>query len=99
MISKLEAMAEQRGLLASLRRSHAGLIAVVTTVLTCGSLTNALANGKHHGHTSHLSSWHTDGAGTLHPSVTMRDRFGAGTAKDILGVLIRFTVGILVTAT
>jgi hypothetical protein len=60
MISKLEAMAEQRGLLASLRRSHAGLIAVVTTVLTCGSLTNALANGKHHGHTSHLSSWHAE---------------------------------------
>src|SRR5262245_26827262 len=60
MISKLEAMAEQRGLLASLRRSHAGLIAVVTTVLTCGSLTNALANGKHHGHNSHLSSWHAE---------------------------------------
>ena len=60
MISKLEAMAEQRGLLASLRPSHAALIAVVTTVLTCGSLTNALANGKHHGHTSHLSSWHAE---------------------------------------
>jgi hypothetical protein len=54
MISKLEALAEQRGLLSSLRRSHAGLVAVVTTVLTCGSPTNALANGKHHGHTSHL---------------------------------------------
>jgi hypothetical protein len=60
MISKLEALAEQRGLLSSLRRSHAGLVAVVTTVLTCGSLTNALANGKHHGHTSHLSSWHAE---------------------------------------
>jgi hypothetical protein len=99
MISKLEAMAEQRGLLASLRRSHAGLIAVVTTVLTCGSLTNALANGKHHGHTSHLSSWHTDGAGTLHPSVTMRDRFGVATAQVTFAVLTQSTVGILVTAT
>src|SRR5690348_3524841 len=60
MISELEAMAERRGLLASLRRSHTGLVAVVATVLTCGSLTQALANGKVHGHTSHLPSWHAE---------------------------------------
>ena len=106
MISKLEVMAEQRGLLASLRRSHAGLIAVVTTVLTCGSLTNALANGKHHGHTSHTflagtpsATLDTDGAGILHLSVTMRDPFGVATAKVTFAVLTQSTVGILVTAT
>jgi hypothetical protein len=37
------------------------IITIVAAVLTCGSLTEALANGKHHGHTSHhLPSWHAE---------------------------------------
>jgi hypothetical protein len=39
------------------------------------------------------------GAGTLHLSVTMRGPFGLATAKHISAVLIRSTVGTLVTAT
>jgi hypothetical protein len=41
----------------------------------------------------------TAGAGTLHLSVTMWDPFGVATAKVTFAVLIRSTVGILVTAT
>ena len=41
----------------------------------------------------------TGGAGTRHLSVTMWDPFGVATAKVIFAVLIRSTVGILVTAT
>ena len=39
------------------------------------------------------------GAGTQHPSVTMWDPFGVATAKVTFAVLIRSTVGILVTVT
>jgi len=54
-------MPQQHGLIASLRRSSAGLVVIVVAVLTCGSVTDALANGKHHGHTSHhLPSWHAE---------------------------------------
>ena len=61
MISQLEAVAERRGLPASLRRSHADLVAVVAAVLTCGSPTQTLANGKVHGHTSRRGpSWHAE---------------------------------------
>jgi hypothetical protein len=37
------------------RRSHASLVAIVAAVVTFGSLTEALANGKAHHHTSHLA--------------------------------------------
>jgi hypothetical protein len=39
------------------------------------------------------------GAGTLRLSVTTRDLYGVATAKVTFAALIRFTVGILVTAT
>jgi hypothetical protein len=53
-------MAEYRGLVSSLGRSHP-LVAVVAAVLTCGSLTQAQANGKVHGQTSHRgTSWHAE---------------------------------------
>jgi hypothetical protein len=52
---------QQQSLPASLIRSHAGAAVVLAAVLTCGSLTGALANGKHHRHTSHhLPSWHAE---------------------------------------
>jgi len=41
----------------------------------------------------------TVGAGTLDLSVTMRDLYGVAMAKVTFAVLIRSTVGILVTAT
>jgi hypothetical protein len=41
----------------------------------------------------------TAGVGTLHLSVTMRDLYGVATAKVTFAVLIRSTVGILVTVT
>jgi hypothetical protein len=54
-------MPKQQGRVASSIRSHAGAAVVLAAVLTCGSLTNALANGKHHGLTSHhLHSWHAE---------------------------------------
>jgi hypothetical protein len=42
------------------RGSHVRFVAPVAAVLTCGSLTDALANGKVHGQTSHLPSWHAE---------------------------------------
>jgi hypothetical protein len=47
-------MAEQQGLITLLRRSQVGFVAVVAAVVTFGSLTEALGNGKVHSHTSHL---------------------------------------------
>jgi hypothetical protein len=86
-----------------LTRSYAGLAVVLAAVLTCGSLTVAVANVKHHGHTSHLPSWHAErdfGHGwTLHRSDTMKDLYGVVTAKVTFAASIRATVGILVTAT
>jgi hypothetical protein len=106
MISKLNSMAERRDLLGSLRRSLAGLVSFVTIVLTCGSLTGAVANGKLIAtrHTIFLAGTprailDMAGAGILHLSVIMRDQFGIATAKVTFAVLIRSTVGILVTAT
>ena len=54
-------MLKDRGLMGSLIRSHAGLALVLAAVLTCGSLTDALANGQHHAYNSHhLPSWHAE---------------------------------------
>ena len=99
-------MPQQHGLIASLRRSSAGLVVIVVAVLTCGSVTDALANGKHHGHTSHhLPSWHAErdfghGWGWDPTSVGYyKGPIWVVTAKDTFGVLIRFTAGTLVTAT
>ena len=47
-------MAEQQGLVTYLRRSHVGFAAIIAAVLTFGSLTQTLANGKVHDHASHL---------------------------------------------
>jgi hypothetical protein len=54
---------QQRCLLASLIRSSIVLGVIVASVLTGGFLTDAVADGKHHshhGHTSHLPSWHAE---------------------------------------
>src|SRR4029079_7108479 len=74
---ELETMPQQHGLVASLIRSSAGLVVIMAAILTCGSSTDALANGKHHGHTSHrIPNWHPSaisgmaGDGTRHLSVT-----------------------------
>jgi hypothetical protein len=53
-LKEVEAMAEQQGLITSMRRSRVGFVAIVAAILTLGSLTEALANGKAHHHTSHL---------------------------------------------
>jgi hypothetical protein len=53
-------MPERQDVMSFLTRSRAGLAVVLAAVLTCGSATGALANGKHHGHTSHLPSWHAE---------------------------------------
>jgi len=86
-------MPKQQWLLAS---ANAALI--LAAVLTCGSVTDALANGKHH-----LPSWHAErdfghGWGWDPKSVTMWDPFGIATVKVTFAVLIRPTVGILVIA-
>jgi len=53
-------MAQQKGLTSFLIRSQAGC-ALLAAVLSCGSPSDALANGKHHRHTSHhLPSWHAE---------------------------------------
>ena len=43
-----------KSILTLLRRSHARLFILVAVVLTCGSLTQALANGKARDHNSHI---------------------------------------------
>jgi len=43
-----------KSMLTLLRRSHARLFILVAVVLTCGSLTQALANGKARDHNSHI---------------------------------------------
>jgi hypothetical protein len=47
-------MAEQQGLITSMRL-RVGFVAIVAAILTPGSLTEALANGKAHDRTSHLA--------------------------------------------
>ena len=60
-------MAQQQALKSFFMRSHAILAVVLAAGLTCGSVTDTLANNKVHGrskvhgHTSHhLPSWHAE---------------------------------------
>jgi uncharacterized membrane protein len=58
---KVQAQRTNLGHVTLLRPSHVSfVIALVAAVLTCGSLTEALANGKVHGQTSHLPGWHAE---------------------------------------
>jgi hypothetical protein len=100
MISELEAMTEQRGLLASLRRSHADLVAVVAAVLTVVHRPKRSRTGRFMGTPRTVVRagtpsviLDTAGVGTQ-PSVTTRDLFGVVRAKDTFGVLIWLMAGI-----
>jgi hypothetical protein len=69
-------MAEQQGLITSMRRSRVGFVAIVAAILTLGSLTEALANGKA---PSHLTS-----SAGLEGGARFRARLGLGSPVWLL---------------